>query len=116
MDGAQTLAGDAEVALGAAAALGGGFTEVRGDEALGLEAIECGVDAADGDVAAALLGELSGERDAVGFISETKDGEEKREFELAEIGVLAHIFNICEEIVVAQCFCCEFGGSGAVAD
>jgi hypothetical protein len=98
VNGTQAVASDAEVALGAAAALGGGFAEAGGDESFGFEAVECRIDAADRDFAASSEGELSGERDAVCFVTEANDGEEKHEFELAEVGVVGHIFNIGEDI------------------
>jgi hypothetical protein len=86
----QAFFGDAEVALGFAAAFGSGVAEIGRDEALALKALEGGVDAADRDIAAAVALKLAGDGHAVGFIAEMEDGEKDHEFEFSEIAAVWH--------------------------
>jgi hypothetical protein len=98
VNGVKPLLGHAKVALGPAASLRSRFSQVRCDETFDLQPIQCCIDTADGDFAAAHEGQFSGEGNPIGVVSEAKDGEEKHEFELAEIMMLSHIFNNSEEI------------------
>lgn len=90
--------GEAEVAFGAASAFGSGIAEGGEDEAFLFEAVESGVDAAEGDVAAGEGEEFLGDGDAVGLVFETKDGEEDEKFHFTEDEPGRHFFNYSEEI------------------
>ena len=90
MDLAESFFGDAEVSLGFAAAFGGGVAEGGSDQALALEPIEGRVDAADGDIAAAVTLEFARDGNAVSSIAEMEDGEEDHEFEFTEVTAVWH--------------------------
>jgi hypothetical protein len=93
VDLSQALFGDAEVALGFAAAFGSGIAEAGGDEIFALQSLESCVDAAYGDIAAAVAFKFAGDGDAVGFVAEMNDGEKDHEFEFSEIAAVGHPIN-----------------------
>jgi hypothetical protein len=82
--------GDAEVALGFAAALGGWVADGRGDEAFDLQPLQCGIDATNRNIATAMAFEFAGDRHAVGLAVEMNDGEQDHEFEFSEKAAVRH--------------------------
>ena len=70
------MGGEAEEALGAAAAFGGGFAGFGSCEAFGSEAVEGGMDGADIDCAACAGGDLLAVRNAVSIVTEMGKSEE----------------------------------------
>jgi hypothetical protein len=87
---AQSCACDSKVALGLAAAFGGGIAEARGNQAFGLQAFKCRVDAAHRYVAAAMRFKLATDGHTVGFFFEADDSEEDHELELSEVVPVCH--------------------------
>jgi len=98
VDLAEAFPGDAEVAFGFAAAFGGWVADGGSDEAFALQPLQGRIDAANGNVAAAMAFELAGDRHAVGLVAEMDDGEQNHEFEFPEIAAVCHYFNNSEEI------------------
>jgi hypothetical protein len=98
VDLAEAFPGDAEVAFGFAAAFGGWVADGGSDEAFALQPLQGRIDAANGNIAAAMAFELAGDRHAVGLVAEMDDGEQNHEFEFPEIAAVCHYFNNSEEI------------------
>ena len=84
MNGGDSFGGDTEEALGTTAAFGGGIAEMRLDVALGLEAIERGVDGSDRDVTVDARFDFLANGDTVGVVTEAEKGKEHDVFEFAE--------------------------------
>src|SRR5450631_4453574 len=70
VDLSKAVRRDAEVALGLSAALGCGLTDPGRDQALGLEALQRGVHAADRHIPATVLFEFTRDRHAVSLFAE----------------------------------------------
>lgn len=89
-EAASAGAGDGVEALGATAALGSGIAGARGEQALGLEALECGVEGAGGGRAVGAGLEFVADADPVGRVAEPKGREEDQLLEFTEWLLRAH--------------------------
>ncbi len=88
--GGDSFSGDVEETFGTSAALGGGIAKVGFDVTLGLQAVEGGVDGADGDLAVGARFDFPADGDAVGAIGEAEQGEEDEVFKFAEVVAGGH--------------------------
>src|SRR5678816_3179294 len=77
---------DLELSSRPSAAHGQGVGHPGGDESLVFEALQRGVDGADGGVVVRARGDIAAYREAVGIVAESRDGEEDGELEWAEGG------------------------------
>lgn len=102
MHRAKPLPGYTEVSFGSASSFGSGLAQAGRDQALEFEPVQRCVDATYCNISTAPERQFPGEGNAVGVVAETNEREEEHHFELAEIVVLSHFFNIHEEITIAN--------------
>ena len=95
------MPGYAEVSFGSASSFGSGLAQAGRDQTLEFEPVQRCVDATYCNISTAPERQFPGEGNAVGVVAQTNEREEEHHFELAEIVVLSHFFNIHEEITIA---------------
>jgi hypothetical protein len=94
--------GYAEISLCAAATLGRRVSEAGRDHTLLLQALQRRIDASNADLLPGAFLDYSGDRDSVGVLTRTEQGQQDNQFELPEMGSHRHLFNYNEEMTPLQ--------------